>query len=295
MRYCTPICKLKHVFSRNKLKLNIYRSMERKHTVGNGQRSIQSYLEQVQSTADAINLVDQATSSPDLFTFAFLINSPILNSFLSGLEYRKYLNLVRLFAYGTWEEYTSNQTSFPELNEAQATKLKQLTVITLAGREHRLKYSDLLSALDLENSRQIAQLIISCIYASLITARLDTQAQLVLVDAVIAGRDVVEKKDIERLKTVIDGWSMRCQDTMDQLSVEIRRVRHTTIKELKEVTEYNKTVESINQQLTKSIKVSSKSGSKDLDDSISDDHMDIDSSPASDAGFTKKRKQRTVS
>ncbi|KAK9368043.1 hypothetical protein V1509DRAFT_624086 [Lipomyces kononenkoae] len=258
------------------------------------QHPIYALLPLVNSPAAAADFVTRATSAPDLFTFAYLLHSPALTQHLqAGDQTKQYIDLLRLFASGTWQDYISSQSSLPSLTDAQATKLKQLSLISLASKSHTLPYSTLLSELSLPDMRSLATLVVSCIYANLISATLDTREELVHVSAVIAGRDVVDKADISRLKGVIDTWAGRCAETIEDLNNEARKVREKAVQESKEVKEYNRTVEMVNKQL---MTPGGKDSGKDSS-GCEGENMDIDeTSPMSDSsGSTKKRKQRTTS
>jgi COP9 signalosome complex subunit 7 len=54
------------------------------------------------------NLITNATSSPNTFFFAELLETPAvqaLGSLDTPDEYRAYLSLLEIFAWGTWQEY----------------------------------------------------------------------------------------------------------------------------------------------------------------------------------------------
>ena len=55
---------------------------------------------------------------------------------LDETEHVKSLRKLELFAYGKWSDYRDSQTigahQYTELNELQAIKLKQLTIVSLA-------------------------------------------------------------------------------------------------------------------------------------------------------------------
>ncbi|KAK9373497.1 uncharacterized protein V1513DRAFT_448893 [Lipomyces chichibuensis] len=261
------------------------------------QHPIYALLSLVNSPAAAVDFVTRATSAPDLFTFAYLLHSPALTQHLrEGDQTKKYIELLRLFASGTWQDYIANQSSMPALTDAQTIKLKQLSLISLASESHTLPYSTLLSELSLPDMRALASLVVSCIYANLISATLDTREELVHVSAVIAGRDVVDKPDISRLKSVIDTWASRCAETIEDLNNEARKVREKAVQESKDIKEYNRTVEMVNKQL---MAPSGKDSGKDTPSAEdgAGEAMDIDeTSPMSDSSIsTKKRKQRTAS
>ncbi|CAA6673742.1 unnamed protein product [Spirodela intermedia] len=76
-------------------------------------------------------LVTEATSHPSLFAFSEILSVPSLAE-LERTSYSSSLEVLRLFAYGTWSEYKSNAGRLPILVPAQVLKLKQLSVLTLA-------------------------------------------------------------------------------------------------------------------------------------------------------------------
>ncbi|KAK9466479.1 hypothetical protein V1512DRAFT_263691 [Lipomyces arxii] len=257
------------------------------------QHPLFSLLPSVNSTSAAIDFVTRVTAAPDLFTFSYLLHVPSLIQHLQATEQsQSYLKLLKLFASGTWSDYTSNQASLPPLSDQQATKLKQLSLVSLASKSHTLSYSALLSELSLPNNKALSSLVVSCIYSNLITATLDTKAELVTVSAVITGRDVADKDHLLRLKSVIDVWAERCLATVADLNSEAKKVRETALRESKDVQEYNRVVDRINKQLMAPNK--DNFSQMPLDDNMTDP-MDIDeTSPSSDSS-TKKRKQRIVS
>jgi COP9 signalosome complex subunit 7 len=54
------------------------------------------------------NLITNATSSPSTFVFAELLETPAVQGLAAPEtpeEYRGYLQLLQIFAWGTWEEY----------------------------------------------------------------------------------------------------------------------------------------------------------------------------------------------
>ncbi|XP_065628289.1 COP9 signalosome complex subunit 7 isoform X4 [Quercus suber] len=76
-------------------------------------------------------LVADATSHPSLFAFSEILSVPSVQQ-LGGTENSVYLDVLRLFAHGTWSDYKSNAGRLPQLVPEQVLKLKQLTVLTLA-------------------------------------------------------------------------------------------------------------------------------------------------------------------
>uniref|UniRef100_A0A804MR24 PCI domain-containing protein n=1 Tax=Zea mays TaxID=4577 RepID=A0A804MR24_MAIZE len=95
-------------------------------------------------------LVLEATSHPALFAFSELLTLPALSK-LTGTQYASSLDLLRLFAYGTLNDYKSNSGFLPALLPDQVRKLKQLSVLTLAESTKILPYDQLMQELDVSN------------------------------------------------------------------------------------------------------------------------------------------------
>lgn len=57
----------------------------------------------------ASDLVNQATSAPNTFVFAELLQTPNIQALQTASEdYAPYLTLLEIFAWGTWSDYTCN-------------------------------------------------------------------------------------------------------------------------------------------------------------------------------------------
>lgn len=53
----------------------------------------------------AADLITQATSAPNTYVFAELLQTPNIQSLLGSEEYASYLTLLEIFAWGTWGDY----------------------------------------------------------------------------------------------------------------------------------------------------------------------------------------------
>lgn len=63
-----------------------------------------------------VNLITNATSSPNTYVFAELLETQAVQALGSpenSEEHRSYLRLLELFAWGTWEEYHCEFCSVP--------------------------------------------------------------------------------------------------------------------------------------------------------------------------------------
>ncbi|CAN6703995.1 unnamed protein product [Malus baccata var. baccata] len=110
-------------------------------------------------------LVAEVTSHPALFAFSEIIAVPNVLQ-LEGTENSVYLDVLRLFAHGTWSDYKSDASHLPHLVPDQVLKLKQLTVLTLAETNKVLPYHQLMQELDVINVRELEDFLINeCMYA----------------------------------------------------------------------------------------------------------------------------------
>ena len=54
----------------------------------------------------AVDLITQATSAPNTFVFAELLQTPNIQALRNAAEeYAPYLTLLEIFAWGTWKDY----------------------------------------------------------------------------------------------------------------------------------------------------------------------------------------------
>lgn len=49
-------------------------------------------------------------------------------------EIYQYVKLLRIFAFGTFQDYVMKATSLPPLTQAMSKKLKCLTIVTLSSK-----------------------------------------------------------------------------------------------------------------------------------------------------------------
>jgi PCI domain len=96
---------------------------------------------------------------------------------LAGTSASPTFELLRLFAFGTWSDYKSSDVLKAQpLSEAQATKLKKLTIVSLASQSKTLAYDVLMRELEMSSVREVEDLLIECIYGGLLQGRLDQAA-----------------------------------------------------------------------------------------------------------------------
>nr|AEB71560.1 COP9 complex subunit 7a [Solanum chacoense] len=162
------------------------------------------------------SVIVEATSHPSLFAFSEILSVPSVLE-LEGTENSVYLDLLRLFAHGTWSDYKSIACRLPQLVSAQALKLKQLTVLTLADTSKVLPYDQLMQELDVTNVRELEDFLINeCMYVGIVRGKLDQLKRCFEVQFA-AGRDLRPGQLGNMLQTLTD-WLT----TSDNLLVSIQ-------------------------------------------------------------------------
>lgn len=139
--------------------------------------------------ASAVKLISDALSSDGVYAFGEILCFPGISELATHPAHSPYYRLLEIFAFGTWKEYRDNASSLPELNPAQATKLKQLSIISRASKSRVIPYADLLETLEIHSVQELEELIIDAIYSNILEAKLDQKFSQVEMESCI-GRDV---------------------------------------------------------------------------------------------------------
>uniref|UniRef100_A0A5B7AKZ2 Putative COP9 signalosome complex subunit 7 isoform X2 n=1 Tax=Davidia involucrata TaxID=16924 RepID=A0A5B7AKZ2_DAVIN len=191
-----------------------------------------------------VNVVIEATSHPSLFAFSEILSVPNVIE-LQGTENSVYLDLLRLFAHGTWSDYKSNAGHFPQLMPDQILKLKQLTVLTLAETNKVLPYDVLMQELDVANVRELEDFLINeCMYVGIIRGKLD-QLRRCFEMQFAAGRDLRPGQLGSMIQTLTN-WlatsdnllisiqeKIKWADTMSELDKKHKKEAEDKVEEVK--------------------------------------------------------------
>ncbi|WEW57650.1 hypothetical protein PRK78_003117 [Emydomyces testavorans] len=173
-------------------------------------------------------LITNATSSPNTFVFAELLEAPAIQSLRSPetpAEYQPYLTLLEIFAWGTWQEYQTTP-NLPRLNDAQSHKLRLLSLLTLSKTHNPLTYSTAIQSLSLSSHADLESLVTKAIFSSLISARLSptTSPPIIKVNSVAPLRDI-RPQSISTMISVLSEWQDRCRDVIGGIESEIAKIR----------------------------------------------------------------------
>lgn len=165
-------------------------------------------------------LIAEATSNPNLFAFSEILSVPNVLE-LEGTEYSVYLDVLRLFAHGTWSDYKGNTGQLPHLVPDQVLKLKQLTVLTLAETNKVLPYDQLMLELDVVNVRELEDFLINeCMYAGIVRGKLDQLRRCFEVQFA-AGRDLRPGQLGNMIKTLSD-WLTTSDNLLHTIQEKIK-------------------------------------------------------------------------
>merc|ERR1719334_1991086 len=134
----------------------------------------------------------------------------------------KYLNLLNLFAYGTYKSLAESAGSLPELTSLMTRKLRLLTVVSLAEQNKLLPYNLLMSELDITTVRELEDLVIEGISAGVVLGKLDQKSSCFEVDFVI-GRDI-RKIDISSIVGVLSAWCENCDSMLSNIETQVDKV-----------------------------------------------------------------------
>lgn len=144
----------------------------------------------------------------------------------------------------------ANTSEFPILNEAQERKLKQLSILSLCSAGPTcLTYSHVQSTLSIPNTRTLEDLIISLIYASLLTGKLDTKSQLIEVSS-CAGRDV-SPSDLPLMVATLSTWLNQCETAVGQIDQQLAKIRDEAVRKGKDNEDYEEAVNKKRESLMK--------------------------------------------
>nr|CAB3232931.1 COP9 signalosome complex subunit 7a-like [Phallusia mammillata] len=164
-------------------------------------------------------LIEQELESPDIYVFGELLELTCVQELCDDPEGAKYLKLLNIFAYGTYKDYVQQAAHLLPLSPLMSKKLRQLTVVSLAAKSKYISYESLLAEVDLNNVRELEDLLISAIYSNIIRGKLDQQNSRLEVDWTI-GRDLTPE-DLDYITNTLSSWCSRCETMVQSIGTQI--------------------------------------------------------------------------
>lgn len=92
--------------------------------------------------------------------------------------------------------------------------------------------------LDIPSIRALEDLIISAIYASLLSAKLDTKAARVEVSST-AGRDVAPE-EIPAMVATLSNWCKQCEDVLTDINDQVGAIQREALEQKRATDDYEK-------------------------------------------------------
>jgi COP9 signalosome complex subunit 7 len=163
--------------------------------------------------AAVVMVIQQVLKHPQIFVFGELLELQSIKDLEQDEAHKPFLDALRMFAYGTFKEYKAMGASLPALGKAEETKLKQLTIVSLAAAHKSLPYPTLLRELSMESVRELEDLIIECIYSGLLTGSLDQIKRALEVQSTM-GRDIAPG-EVDGMLEKLDNW-MQASDATEK-------------------------------------------------------------------------------
>ncbi|KJY01796.1 COP9 signalosome subunit 7 (CsnG) like protein [Zymoseptoria brevis] len=245
----------------------------------------------------AADLITQATSAPNTYVFAELLQQPNIQSLAGNEQYGGFHTLLQIFSWGTWTDYKTTQ-NLPPLADSQALKLRLLSLLTLAARNSDtpssssiLSYQSLCTHLELTSPVELEQLVTTALYSDLIKGTLNPSDQTINITSVAPLRDIAPGS-VQNMVAELTAWSGRCDSVLKSLEAEIKKVKSESEKRAKAEAKAEKQYKAVADAPEKSNTGSAMGGSKTghntrgtnkreqtMDDDEWEDPMDVDSGP----------------
>ncbi|KAF9092870.1 COP9 signalosome complex subunit 7a [Mortierella sp. GBA35] len=211
-------------------------------------RRLEPYLALSKSAkgAGCVQLIKDVLTAPGVVVFGELLAMPNVVELKSHPEHARYHRLLEIFSFGTYQDYLQNKDSLPEITVVQRAKLQQLSIVTLSERVRAIPYEHLLQYLEIDNVRQLEDLIMDAIYQNLINANLDQKLKLVEVHSAM-GRDLRPGQAQDMLRVLAD-WTKTSEALLQALSAKMGEVRENYEKEKLAKEAFEKELETIKKE-----------------------------------------------
>jgi len=164
-------------------------------------------------------LIQRVLKDPQIYVFGELVNSPNVVELEKTPAHKQWVDILRIFAYGTYKDYLAKKGDLPALNPNQIEKLKQLSIASHAAKQKVLRYSMLMEELEVKDVRDLEDLIIDTIYIGLIKGKLDQKKQVFEVEFAI-GRDI-GPDDVNQMLNSIQSWFVSSQELIKMIDKNI--------------------------------------------------------------------------
>jgi len=153
------------------------------------------------------DLIKRALISPFICHYSSLLTHSTISSLAEG-DTKRLFNVVKLFAYGTFDDYSNNRDEIGyDLDQEEKRKLKLLTLITLASQYHELDYQTVMGQLYLASHTELEELFICANASGWITGQMDQEKEKLFITTT-CGRDV-QPSELPEIKKLTSNWAIK--------------------------------------------------------------------------------------
>jgi len=182
-------------------------------------------------------IIEKALGAPSVFVFGELLEMENVKQ-LGETEDKRMLDLLKIFAYGTYADYKANAAQFPQLTPPQVKKLRQLTLVSLSSQNKLIPYSTLQQQLDMGELRELEDLIIDAIYLGIIQGKLDQKMKQLEVQFSM-GRDL-KPESIDNMIELLNSWSAQSENLLKTIKEKIAHANFMNEQDKKHKEEHEK-------------------------------------------------------
>eukprot|EP01091_Cochliopodium_minus_P009899 TRINITY_DN253_c0_g1_i1.p1 TRINITY_DN253_c0_g1~~TRINITY_DN253_c0_g1_i1.p1 ORF type:complete len:254 (+),score=90.96 TRINITY_DN253_c0_g1_i1:59-820(+) len=187
-------------------------------------QTINDYVKLATGTSGStlVALIKKALSEKAIFVYGELLSLDNVKNLEKGsAEEKKIFEQLQLFAYGDYQDFKNGgESKYGALNPTQTKKLKMLTVAAFGAKSSEITYDRIQKALDLNNVRELEDLILDSIYEGLIFAKLDQSEKIVQIDFAI-GRDV-KIDQIKEMQIVLQTWLKKSEELIQTIEDKVK-------------------------------------------------------------------------
>ncbi|KAI9906861.1 hypothetical protein PsorP6_004414 [Peronosclerospora sorghi] len=162
-----------------------------------------------------VALIQQVLNNKKLFVFRELLDMPNVEA-LQDSEYKEHYELLRIFCFGSYNDYMARKDVLPELTPQQTNKLRKLTAVSLAHRYKNIPYDTLVQDLGVSTVREVEDILIDTIYSGLTQGKLDQKSRCFVVKYAV-GRDT-RHEDVDDMIQKLTNWKTQSAEICEKIN-----------------------------------------------------------------------------
>ena len=161
----------------------------------------------------------------DLYITSEFLSCPNIKDLKAG---NKYYDTLYLFSMLTYSDYKKSPNKYLSLNSKLLNKLKCVTILEIAKEKKFIEYNYLKNALDIKENYELEELLFTLISRDLITGKINSKEQNVIILAV---KPRCNLTDVKKAEELIDKLINNLNNASEFLTNEEKKIKEKT-KEL---------------------------------------------------------------